>query len=306
MISTLGNAVAMDGYEPLVSVVVPSYNHISYIEDCLISIFQQDYPKLQVIVIDDGSSDGSLELLQSLNAKYPFELLSQVNRGLLPTLNRALELVKGEYFVPIASDDLMMPGRITRQVAHLKSEPRVAICGGNIVPINEDGQSLPQRYRFRPARRLDFDAVFCGTLAGAPAPSMMLRTAVVREVGGYDESLRIEDLLMMLKVTRAGYWVDVLEDDLSYYRSHGKNMHSNLEFMFLEILRVYSVFSDHDSYQKVCYFHRKSYFIKASKVDSVLARRILAGIPIFAWNIKVVRGVLRMLMSAGGEREKNC
>lgn len=285
--------MSVDG--PLVSVVVPSYNHASFIESCLQSIFAQDYTNKQVIVIDDGSTDGSRELLQRLQDDYPFTLRVQANQGLLSTLNRALALADGELFVPIASDDVMLPGRLSRQVEHMRSHPQVAICGGNIVPIAENGERLPHKYRHRPARRLDFRAVFCGTVAGAPAPSMMLRTDVVHSVGGYDETMHIEDLLMMLKVTRAGYFIDVLEDDLAFYRVHDGNTHSRLEFMFDEVLRIYALYADDQDYQAVCIKHFKSYFMKAAKADRGLALKILGRIPLRSMDLKVLRGVLRML-----------
>jgi|SRR5690554_2511120 len=282
---------------PLVSVVVPSYNHSAYISDCLQSIFEQDYPNKQIIVIDDGSSDGSPEILGELQDKLGFELVLQSNHGLLPTLNKALSIAKGEFFVPFASDDVMIPGRLSRQVAHLQKHPEVAICAGNVVPIGVNGETIAG-YTSRSARRLDFDAVFFGAVPGAPAPSLMLRTDVVQEVGGYDESIGIEDLLMMLKITRAGYFIDVLDSKEAYYRQHDNNMHSRHEYMFYEVLNIYKMFEDYPNSEKAINKHCKSYFLKAAKRNPVLAKKILKNVPIRSWDLKIVRGVLRLLKAS--------
>lgn len=285
------------GNMPLVSVVVPSYNHSAYINNCLQSIFEQDYPNKQVIVIDDGSIDDSPEILRDLQGKFEFELVVQPNHGLLPTLNKALAMAKGEFFVPFASDDIMLPGRLSRQVAHFQKHPEVAICGGNVVPIGINGDRLGNHIS-EPARRLDFDAVFFGTMHGAPAPSMMLRTAVVRDVGGYEESLGVEDLLMMLKVTRAGYLIDVLATEEACYRQHEGNMHSRHEYMFYEVLNIYKLFAEHPGYDSVVTKHCKSYFLKASKKSPRLAKKVLKEIPVRKWDIKVLRGILHMRKNA--------
>lgn len=279
---------------PLVSVVVPSYNHSDYIEECLKSIFDQDYMNKQIIVIDDGSTDASPELLRKLENKYGLKLVLQFNRGLLPTLNTALGLAQGQFIVPFASDDFMLPGRLSRQVAHLQKHPEVAICGGNVVPIGINGERHIS-YSPKPGRRLDFDAVFLGNIAGAPAPSMMLRTAVVRDVGGYDEELGVEDLLMMLKVTRAGYLIDVLDSEEACYRQHDGNMHTRHEYMFTEILRVYKLFQNHPMYERVVTRHCKSYFLKAAKKNPQLAKKILREIPLRYWDMKILRGILHTL-----------
>ena len=279
---------------PLVNVIVPSYNHARFVEGCVLNILEQTYPNIRLLVVDDGSTDASPEILTELAEKHGFDLRLQSNRGLLPTLNCALGEVSGEYYAPFASDDIMLPDRIALQVAHMRAHPEVAICGGNIIPIDENGYVLDKKRRVRPARRLDFDSLFTGALAGAPAPSFLIRRDVAVEVGGYDEAIRIEDLTMMLKVCRAGYFVDVLEEPMAYYRTHAKNTHSNIRFMLDEVIKIYSLFSEHQDFDRVCLLHRKSMFMKAAKQDKPLAREILKQIPLRDWDMKVLRGIMRL------------
>tara|TARA_R110000850_G_scaffold16225_2_gene50880 strand:+ start:6588 stop:7448 length:861 start_codon:yes stop_codon:yes gene_type:complete len=281
---------------PLVSVVVPCYNHAAFVRECINSILAQSYPNLRLLVIDDGSKDDSPQILKEMAAEHGFELRIQQNKGLLPTLNDALHEVNGEYFAPFASDDIMLPDRIALQVAHMQAHPEVAICGGNIIPIDDRGKVLEKKRRRRPARRLDFETIFNNILPGAPAPSFLMRRGAVIEVGGYDAGLRIEDLTMMLKVCNAGYVVDVLEDDVAYYRTHAQNTHANIRFMLDEVLKIYSLFADHRDYEKVCLHHRKSMFLKAAKLDKPLARELIRQIPLRSWDMKTLRGVTRLYM----------
>tara|TARA_R110001592_G_scaffold66495_3_gene204207 strand:+ start:4260 stop:5138 length:879 start_codon:yes stop_codon:yes gene_type:complete len=282
---------------PLVSVVVPCYNHARYITQCIESIVAQNYPNIELLVIDDGSVDDSPRILEELAALHGFSLRIQSNHGLLPTLNMALNEVHGEYFAPFASDDVMLPGRIALQVAHMQAHPEVAICGGNIIPIDEQGKVLEKKRRNRPSRRLDFDSIFKNLLPGAPAPTFLMRRDVVLQVGGYDPNLRIEDLTMMLKICQAGYVVDVLKEEMACYRTHAENTHGNIRFMLDEVLKIYALFADHPDYQQVCLSHRKSMFLKAAKLDKPLAREIIRQIPLRFWDRKTVRGLARLYMT---------
>ena len=90
----------------LVSIIVPYFNHKDFIEELLISIKNQTYNNLEIIVINDGSSDGSLKLLKYLKSKYSFNLYTQKNKGICATLNRGLSLARGEFINIIGSDDV--------------------------------------------------------------------------------------------------------------------------------------------------------------------------------------------------------
>lgn len=283
--------------DPLVTVIVPSYNHASYVETCLESVLQQTYRNIELLVVDDGSSDDSVLRIQRLQEKHGFDFREQKNQGLVRTLNDALQRAQGIYFVPFASDDIMLPGRIELQVRYMQTHPEVAICGGNIKPIDPQGRVVDKRESLRAACRLDFDSLFKGTLPGAPAPTLMLRRDVVLEVGGYDPSIRIEDLTMMLKVAKTGYFVDVLEDVLALYRTHPENMHKNLRFMLDEVLKIYRLFADHPDYERVCMAHRNSIALKAASLDKPLAREVLGQIPVRYWTRKTLRAMVRLLLA---------
>jgi glycosyltransferase involved in cell wall biosynthesis len=101
-----------------VSVIVPSFNHAHYLEQCLESVFMQTYPYVEIVLIDDGSSDRSLQVARALKRHSPFEMtiLAQHNRGAHEAINRGLHMAKGFYATILNSDDYFHPDRLTRCV----------------------------------------------------------------------------------------------------------------------------------------------------------------------------------------------
>jgi hypothetical protein len=105
--------------EPLVSILIPSYNHARYVGDALRSVFAQTYPRLELIVIDDGSTDTSAQVIERTLADcpHPHRFAARANEGAPATINEALALASGEYFNVLNSDDLFAPERIEAMVA---------------------------------------------------------------------------------------------------------------------------------------------------------------------------------------------
>src|SRR5690349_16677587 len=102
---------------PDVFVAVPSYNHAPFVEECLRSIIGQTLRPKKLLVVDDGSRDGSPAVIEKVLKDCPFdsELISRENRGLCATLNEALEQSSGEYFAYLGSDDIWLPGFLEEQ-----------------------------------------------------------------------------------------------------------------------------------------------------------------------------------------------
>ena len=131
--------------EPLVSIIVPSYNHARFVADCLESIYRQTYPRIELIVIDDGSSDGSSGVITRSLAHCPFpsRFVARENRGAHVTINEGVSLVTGAYFNVVNSDDRIAPVRIARMVS------AVASAGGDwgfsgVEFIDGNGQHAPR------------------------------------------------------------------------------------------------------------------------------------------------------------------
>nr|WP_100549010.1 MULTISPECIES: glycosyltransferase [unclassified Pseudomonas] len=286
--------------KPLVSVIIASYNHAPYIEASIRSVLAQSYPNIELLVVDDGSKDDSVERIRVLQAEYDFDFQQQSNQGLSRTLNVAIARAKGSIIVPFGSDDIMRPERIAKQVAYLHDKPEVGICSANIDFIDSQGNPFPdseQKLRHLPFRRLDFDDLFLDRKPGPQAATLMFRREALEAVGGFDPEIRLEDVYICLKILRAGFYIDILGEVLADYRKHESNTYKHLRFMTENMLKTYACFSDHPSYEVVMRRYLVSMFLKASNRDKPLARELIRQIPVRYWNAKVVRGALRLLFA---------
>lgn len=289
----------MSHLNPLVSVVIASYNHAPYIEECIKSVLIQTYPHIELLVVDDGSTDDSVERIGRLQAEHGFDFQVQQNQGLTRTLNSAIARAKGELIVPFGSDDIMLPERLAKQVAYLADKPEVGICAGNIELIDSEGKLFPEARQRRdiPFRRMDFDDVFMERKPYAPATTLMIRKEALDKVGGFDPEIRLEDLAIELKITHAGYYIDCLGEVLACHRKHKTNSSKNHRFMIDSILRIYELYSDHPQYEFVRTRFLNSMFLKCSNRDRNLARDLLAQIPFKHWSKKTWRGLIRLYFS---------
>lgn len=124
-----------------VSVVIPSYNHASYIGHAVESVFSQTFKDLELIVVDDGSTDHSLEVLSGFSDPR-LKVLTQPNQGAHAAINRGLHAATGEYLAILNSDDLYHPLRLEKTLATLKADHQVGLVGSYIEIIDQDGKPL--------------------------------------------------------------------------------------------------------------------------------------------------------------------
>ena len=188
---------------PLVTYIVLSYNHAQYVEDAIVSILEQDYDPIELIVIDDGSSDGSVDILRAMQQEHGFELVTQSNSGVAAALNRGFSLARGQYVVPHASDDVSHPGRTKEQVALLQADSNVGFMVGGIRKISPEGKLIDDWSKSKRSV-FKFDDFVAGR-AKAIAVSSMYRTEAIRKIGPLDEDQSNEDVQLFWRVTDLGY-----------------------------------------------------------------------------------------------------
>ena len=175
---------------PLVSVVMSVHNGARYLRGAIESILSQTLPDLELIVVDDASSDGSGEICREYaqrDARVVF--LANTDRlGLTPSLNRALSKAHGTYMARMDADDVSLPHRFKTQVSYLETHVDVGLVGSFYTEIDEDGSVLIPEYRF-PTEPI----IICWRMAfenPLPHPPIMARRALIEEVGRYDERWR--------------------------------------------------------------------------------------------------------------------
>jgi alpha-1,3-rhamnosyltransferase len=216
---------------PLVSVVIPSYNHAPYIEATITSVLAQAYPHLELFVIDDGSHDDSVARIRGLldeRGDARARLIARENRGLCATLNEGLRLARGKYFAYLGSDDLWEPEKLERQVAAVEaaSDERVGAAFGDCYVIDAQGRRLDRYGRQYGYRGGDIyrDLLLMDFLP--PSPTNFFVREKLISVGGFNEDVKIEDYEMWLRVARR-FHIAYVPEVVASFRVHRTNTSSN-------------------------------------------------------------------------------
>lgn len=216
--SSPANAAAPGGL-PLVSVIVPSFNHARYLRECIDSVLAQDHPAIELIVVDDGSSDGSLELLRSYGDRI--RLLQQQGGRQARARNLALAVARGELVAFLDSDDRYRPGRISAAVAAFRAHPQAALVWADYAFIDAEGRPQGEMRWVSPGA--DFRRVL---IAGNPIcnATATVRRAVLDEIGGFDERVpRVCDGAAWTQIAARGHVFVHLPQVVLDYRLHGGN-----------------------------------------------------------------------------------
>ena len=202
----------MDAREqPLVSVIAISFNHEPYIKEALESVYNQTYANIELIIIDDASTDDSAEVIEScIHNRSVHFLKNETNLGNCKSFNKAYALSKGEYIIDFALDDIMYPTRIQKQVALFQqSVANVGIVFTNVDILDTDGKHLyahyPKFYHRSNASKIPVGNVFDAVLSQyyINPVGMMFRREVVEKINGYDESLAYEDFDFWIRSARS-------------------------------------------------------------------------------------------------------
>ncbi len=204
--------------EGLVSVLLPMYNAEKTIVEALESIINQTYSNIELICIDDGSSDRTLEIVSCYaETDNRIKLVTRENKGLVATLNEAIELANGEFMARMDADDIATLDRIEKQACYMSKNKDVVACGGAVLEFNEHG------YICESKKSGDFEALLFKSLRTVPIchPSAMIRSNVIHEHGiRYNDSYRhAEDVKFWFDLSRIGKISNVQDVVLHYRRS---------------------------------------------------------------------------------------
>lgn len=197
-----------------ITVLLPVYNGEHFITEAVNSILNQHYTKFELLLIDDGSTDRTLQILESLAAHDArIRLYSRENRGLIATLNEGLSLCHTELVARMDADDYSMPERLALQKRYMDAHPQIAACGTGII-MYENGKIIVPRCGGA------FD-IFCLFASPMAHPTVMYRRSAVLSVGGYAADMTAaEDYDLWVRMLHAGYGLDNLPQPLLRYRTH--------------------------------------------------------------------------------------
>ncbi len=207
---------------PLVSVVAPCFNAEKYLEEALRSIYEQDYPNFEVIIVDDGSTDNSYAMLEQLQKVHGFQLYRQQNQGVSAALNFGLRHARGDYVATPDLDDIMLPHSLSVRAAYLDQHPEVGCVGALVIYIDSEGQETKRQNGNR-IRQLDFDYLL-GNAYVCGAPVSLYRMEALRAAGFYDPEIKVQDFQMTLRIASQGYQIHKLPVLVTRYRRHPDNL----------------------------------------------------------------------------------
>ena len=238
-------------YLPLVSVIIPSYNHGLYIRDAVVSVLSQTYENIELIVIDDGSKDNSVDILRTIKDRR-FALIEQENQGAHNAINHGLGLAKGEFLTILNSDDMYYPDRIRQMVEAISNEPKVALVCSWISCIDSKGLNIGIKKGWSnmepwPIKNTEFinrisDDFVKNLLKSnfiSTTSNMFFRRQILEEIGGMRNLKFTHDWDFALRVAEK-HSCKMIEHPLVWYRMHSTNtINTNRVHMLFEICWIY-------------------------------------------------------------------
>lgn len=231
--------------DPLVSVLIPTYNQAEWIAATVLSAVEQDYGNLEVVVTDDGSSDAGPGIIRDLAARFSGRLIpvfGETNVGIPGNVNRGLAVCRGEYVAFLGGDDLFLPGKISRQLAFMQARPDCGLSYHDIDVFESTTDRTLYTWSRRYGRRQG-DArslVRYGPYTGATS-IMVRRTDIPAQ--GCDERIRVGcDWLLFVEILAAsGGRIGYLDEMLARYRRHTRNVTSSWDWRLEDQLMTLAV-----------------------------------------------------------------
>lgn len=298
--------------QPLVSVVIPCYNHDKYIQRSIHSIIDQDYQNIELIVIDDGSKDSSVEQIRKMIAECElrfkrFEFRHRPNKGLSSTLNEGISAARGKYICFCSSDDFYHLEKIKKQVAFLEENYGVKCCFSEINHVDANGSILVDDTEVA-NKRLKGKITFKDILTfrvHLPITSIYSMEFLRNTVGGFDQRLSAEDYDMNLKVALATE-IYILPERLYYYLSPSQELKErNRPVMRLDVseshFKTLAKYHYHPAYEEALLewnFRRFVFFAKYSSTKIYALKGMVRSLR-FSYRFAYQKAFLRFLFSWG-------
>jgi len=212
---------------PLVSVIIPVFNGERFLREAVQSVLDQKYSPVEIIVIDDGSTDGTAAVAKSLSESVKY--LHQTNQGPAAARNRGIEAAQGSLLAFADADDLWPAGKLALQLPYLIRDPKIDIVLGRIqqVRLSETlhHQNLAEEFA---------DPAFSVNLGSA-----VIRKSVFKRIGLFDETMRYsEDVDWFMRAREAGAAIVTIDAVTLFYRHHEQNMTRGKSTSELNVLKA--------------------------------------------------------------------
>ena len=221
----------LDIYYPLVTVIIPCFNYGKYLPEAFESIRLQDYPNIEIIVVDDGSTDNTKDITgRNQTARYIY----QINQGLSAARNTGIKNSRGDFIIFLDADDMLLPDAINTNLYYLKQNEELAFVSGAFeMRFSESGEIVN---KIQEVKSDHYSQLLKGNYIGVPA-AVLYRRWIFDEML-FDISLKnCQDYDLYLKIARE-YPVFHHTKKIATYRIHTSNMSSNIPAMLSEVLYI--------------------------------------------------------------------
>ncbi|MFB6226503.1 MAG: glycosyltransferase family 2 protein [Candidatus Paceibacteria bacterium] len=187
----------------LVSAIIPTYNCAPWIQEAIESILNQTYKNIEIIIIDDGSTDNTKEVLEPYIKKNKIKYFYQENQGSAKARNKGVKKAQGEYIAFLDADDIWLPKKTEKQIKSIKKHPKIKLVISNSYLTNEEGRVINKYTNFIPEDTKDIIKDFFLRKIGKNTPTIFAERKAVLSIGGFDGSLpQREDHFFLMKMSQ--------------------------------------------------------------------------------------------------------
>lgn len=213
---------------PTVSVVIPNYNSFQFIEKTIESVLQQSFQDFEILVIDDGSTDNSKDIIERYSKQDSrIKLFSQANQGVSVARNHGIQKASGEFIALLDCDDIWLADKLAAHVKHLQANPNLGLSFARVEFMNFDSKPSGTYSKSR-LRNLKPQYLYEENHVITPSNAVIRRTAL-EQIGGFDKDLSYyADIELFLRVLCQGWKVEGLSQVLVYYRLTSGGMSAQL------------------------------------------------------------------------------
>ncbi len=209
----------------LVSIITPSYNQAAYLEQTILSVLSQDHPRIEYIVVDGASTDGSVEIIKKYAGRFAY-WVSEKDHGQAEAINKGFARATGDIVAWLNSDDYYLQGTVSAAVKVFEENPDVVLVYGNMLAVDEHGKT----FNTLTYGQLSLEDLLCFQIIGQPA--VFMRHSALRKTGGLNPDFHfLLDHLLWIQIARQG---SILHVDQTWsaarYHAEAKNRAKAAEF----------------------------------------------------------------------------
>jgi glycosyltransferase involved in cell wall biosynthesis len=252
-----------------ISIIITSYNQELYLKEALISALAQTLPAYEIIIVDDASTDGSVELIKEYQKEYPAiikPIFNTINIGVTKSRNKALNLLSGDYFTFLDGDDTFLPYKLELEYKAISKDSETGFVFSNFYFIDSTGknQSIWASPNFTKAENIFIQTIGLEFPGLCPFRSELVRTSLLKSTEFYDENLNIwEDFEFRIRLASQSKKSIYISRPLSNYRRHPKGLSSQNQY---DVAGVFDyIFKKHKQLTDSLPEHQRIYLQKRLK-----------------------------------------